>query len=159
MMNLNTLVVVADAARARILRTVPSQAPRAAVELVELDGLVHPEARLSEGDRYSGSSPSGVRSGTVGSSHGLDDHRSAHDAEDRRRFVRRVAESVAQRREETAANRIIVVATHTVHAVLSDELERALPRSAYVRREIGEYTEMSPTELLDVLEARGVFRP
>lgn len=157
-MNLNTLVIVADAARARIFRTLPGRTARAAVELVELDGLVHPEARLREGDRYAGSFPSGVRSGKVGSSHGLDDHRSAHDAEDRRRFVRQIAKTAAQRLQEIAANRVIVVATQALHATLAAELERELPPEAYVRTEIGEYTKRSPSELLERLEARGTFR-
>jgi len=157
-MNLNTLIIVADAARARIFRTVAGRSPRSAIELVELDGLVHPEARLRESARYAGSFPAGVRSGKVGSSHGLDDHRSAHDAEDRRRFVRHIAMTAAQRLQEIDGNRVIVVATHALHALLSDELERELPREAYVRREIGEYTEVSPSDLLNTLEARGVFR-
>ena len=158
-MNLNSLIVVADAARARIFRTVPGRTARAAVELVELDSLVHPEARLREGDRYAGSFAAGVRSGKVGSSHGLDDHRSAHDAEDRRRFVRQIAVTTGQRVHEWGASRVIVVATHVLHAPLSDELERELPREVYVRRELGELTELSPSELLSALEARGVFRP
>jgi hypothetical protein len=157
-MNLNSLIVVADAARARLFRTITGRSPRAAVELVELDSLVHPEARLREGERYAGSFPSGVRPGKVGSSHGLDDHRSAHDAEDRRRFVHEIAAATADRVREWQGNRVIVVATHPMHAPLSDELERALPREVYVRREIGELTELSPSELLNALEARGVFR-
>jgi hypothetical protein len=158
-MNLNSLIVVADAARARVFRPVLGRTERAPFELVELDSLVHPEARLREGERYAGSFAAGVRPGKVGSSHGLDDHRSAHDAEDRRRFVRQIAATTAQRVNEWGANRVIVAATHAVHALLSDELERELPREVYLRREIGEFTESSPSELLGALESRGVFRP
>lgn len=157
-MNLNTLVIAADAARARIFRTVPGRNPRAAIELVELDGLVHPEARLRESERYAGSFPSGVRPGKSGSSHGLDDNRSAHDGEDLRRFVRQIAELAAQRLQEIDGNRVIVTATHALHAMLSSELERGLPREAYVRREIGEFTALSPSDLLNALEERGAFR-
>jgi protein required for attachment to host cells len=158
-MNMNTLIVVADAARARIFRTVSGRNERAPLELDELDSLVHPEARLRESERYAGSFPAGVRPGKVGSGHGLDDHRSAHDAEDRRRFARQIAERTAQRVYEYAGNRVIVVATHALHAPLRSELERELPPEAYVRWELGELTERSPTELLSALEARGAFRP
>jgi hypothetical protein len=129
------------------------------VELVELDALVHPEARLRESERYAGSFPSGVRSGKVGSSHALNDHRAAHDAEERRRFVRQIAVTTAERARELGAHRVIAVATHAVHAALSEELESELPREVYLRRELGELTESSPTELLSALEGRGVFRP
>jgi hypothetical protein len=158
-MNLNSLIVVADAARARIFRTMPGRTEREPVELVELDSLVHPEGRLRESDRYAGSFPAGVRPGKVGSRHALDDHRSAHDAEDRRRFVRQIAVTTAQRVHEWGANRVIAVATHTLHAPLSDELERELPREVYLRRELGEFTESSPSELLSALDGRGVFQP
>ena len=158
-MNLNSLIVVADAARARIFRTVPGRSPRHAVELVELDTLVRPEARLRESERYSGSFPAGVRAGKVGSSHALNDHRSEHDAEDRRRFVRQLAVATAQHVRECAISRVIVVATHVVHAPLGDELGRTIAPEVYVRREVGELTELSPNELLEALEERGVFRP
>jgi len=157
--NMYTLIVVADAARARIFRTVTSRSPRMAFELAELDSLVHPEARLRESDRYAGSFPAGVRTGKGGSGHALDDRRGAHDAEDVRRFLRQIADKAAERVGEWAANRVIVFATHAVHAQLSRELERTLPRDVYVRHEIGELTEATPSELSSALEERGVFRP
>jgi hypothetical protein len=158
-MNMNSLIVVADAARARILRTVPCPSARTPIELVELDCLVRPDARLREGERYAGSFPAGVRSGKVGSAHGLDDHRSAHDAEERRRFARQIAETTAQRVHDCAGNPVVVVTTHALHTPLLDELERKLPRWVYVRCELAEFTGLSPSQLLSALEMRGVFQP
>jgi protein required for attachment to host cells len=158
-MNFNALILVIDSARARLFRLAQTSSPRAPVALREVESLVHPEARVKEGERHPGSFPAGVRSGIGGSGHTLDDHRGAHEVEERRRFARQVAEAVARIVKEGSCNPVIVMATHPMHAVLAAEFERELPREVYVRSEIGEFSELTPSELLEELQQRRVFEP
>ena len=158
-MNMNTLIVVADAARARLFQVATTDSPRAPIALREVDTLVHPESRIKEVDRYSGSFPAGVRTGKVGQGHTMDDHREAHDTEERRRFAKAVAQKVTQVTRESSNNPVIVVATHALHSLLMGELERDLPREILVRSDVGELSELPPHQLLTDLEARGLFRP
>jgi len=153
-MNVNTLIVVADSARARLFRIVKTDAPRAPFVLQETESLVHPEARIKQGDRHTGS-VSVAHSGQGG--HTLDDHRGAHDAEERRRFAKAVCHSVARSVMEHDHPAVIALSTHALHALLAGELERELPKDLRVRSEIGEFSEMSPSALLEELERRGLL--
>jgi protein required for attachment to host cells len=157
-MNLNALVLVADSARARLFRVVETDSPRAPIVLKEMESLVHPQARIKEGERHSDASLSISHSGK-GGGHTVDDHRAAHDREEWRRFAKDIAHAVARTVKEQSRNPLITVTTHAVHALLADELARQLPKEAYVRAEIGELSELTPTELLEELERRGVFKP
>jgi broad specificity phosphatase PhoE len=157
-MNLNALIVVADAARARLFRLEETGAPRAPISLREAESLVHPEARIKEGELYSDSAPATSRAGK-GPGRTVDDHRHARDAEERRRFARRIARAVASLVREHAQNPVLLVATHAVHPALTDELGRELPKEVYVRSAVGELTELTPTALLEEFENRGMFAP
>jgi hypothetical protein len=157
-MNLNALIVVADSARARLFRIVKTEAPRAPVALRELESLVHPEARIKESSRYTDSAPAASRTGK-GPGHTMDDHRGARDAEERRRFARQIAQAVARSVRAYSQNPVITVASHAMHAGLTAELASELPKEVYVRSEIGELTELSPSELLEDMENRAVFTP
>jgi protein required for attachment to host cells len=158
-MNSNTLVIVADSARARLFRIQRTDAPRAPIRLLEAESLVHPEARVKEVERHSGSFPSAVRPGKAGQGHTLDDHRGAHAEEERRRFARAIAESVRRSVKEHSYNPVIAVATHAMHSLLESELARDLPKDVQVRSEIGEWSQLSPSELLEELQDRGAFQP
>lgn len=155
-MNQNSLIIAADAARARLFRLRASSAPRAPVELVEVASLVRPEARIKEGDRFDDSAPLGGRS-LAAHGHGLDDHREDHEAEALRRFAKQIAEVVSSVAREHECNPIISAATHTISRALSTELSRRVPKNVYLRTELGELTELSPSELLRELRERGVL--
>jgi hypothetical protein len=157
-MNANALIIVVDSARARLFRVVQTNAPRAPVALREQESLVHPEARVKEGERNSGSSAAGARPGKAGG-HPLDDHRGAHELEERRRFSRQVAQATARTVREGSCNPVIVLVTHAMHAALAGELDREVPRDVYVRSEIGEFSELTPSELLEELQHRRLFEP
>jgi len=157
-MNVNTLIVVADSSRARLFRIAKTDAPRAPFALQEAESLVHPEARIKEGDRHTGSFPA-AHSGTGGQSgHTLDDHRAGHEAEERRRFAKAVCRSVARSVMEHDHPFVITLSTHALHALLTGELERELPKGVRVRSEIGEFSELSPPALLEELERRGALQ-
>lgn len=161
-MNMNTLVVVVDSARARLLRPATSPAPRAPIELRETECLVNPEARIKQSERYTGSHAVGTRTGRGGGGaqeHGVGDHRTQHDAEDLRRFAKVVGKSVADSARQSSSNPVLLVATHAMHAFMGSALERELPREVYVRSQVGELSELTPSELLAALEQRGMFAP
>lgn len=153
-MNRNTLIVVADAARARLFRFARTDAPRAPVVLEESESLVHPEARIKEGDRHSGS-PSVAHAGMSGQGgHALDDHRSAHEAEERRRFAKAICHSVARSVMQHDHPAVLLLSTHALQATLAGELERELPKAVRVHSEIGEFSELSPSALLEEVQRR-----
>lgn len=157
-MNVNTLVVVADSARARLFRIATTTAPRAPFVLRETESLVHPEARIKEGDRHTGS-VSVAHSGKGGQGgHSLNDHRGAHEAEERRRFAKAVCHSVARSVMGHDHPAVLVLATHALHSLLHGELGRELPKDVRVRSEVGEFSELTPSELLDELERRGLLQ-
>ena len=153
-MNFNALIVVADAARARLFRVVETDAPRAPIALREIESLVHPEARVKEGERHSGSFP-----GSGAQGHTPDAHRGAHETEERRRFSKTLARAVAGSVKEHSSKSVIVLATHSLHAVLAGELERELPKGVDVRSQVGELTELTPSEILEELQLRGLVQP
>jgi hypothetical protein len=137
-MNMNSLIVVADATRARILRPVPCLSARTPIELVELDCLVHPDARLREGERYAGSFPAGVRSGKVGSAHGLDDHptdrrdngatgaRRRGEPGHRRDHARPAHASIGRARAQAPARGLCPLRARRVHGAIAEPVaERA----------------------------------
>jgi hypothetical protein len=157
-MNTDTLVIVADSARARLFRIVKSDAPRAPFLLHELESLVHPAARIKQSERYSGSFPAGAHSGKGGQGgHILDDHRGAHESGERRRFARAVCQSAARSLKEHMQHAVIAVSTHALHSLLSQELERELPKHTQIRSEIGEFSALTPSELLAELQRRGAL--
>jgi protein required for attachment to host cells len=157
-MNLNTLIVVADAARARLFRMERTDAPRAPIQLREAESLVHPEARVKESERHNGSVPTAVRPGKAGHGHTLGDHRGAHELEQRRRFAKTIAQTIASSVKQHEQNPVITLTTHAMHALLSSELERGLPREILVRSEVGEFSELTPSELLEELKERGALQ-
>jgi protein required for attachment to host cells len=157
-MNVNTLIVVADSARARLFRIATTTAPRAPFVLRETESLVHPEARIKERDRHTGS-VAVAHSGKGGQGgHSLDDNRGAHEAEERRRFAKAVSHSVARSVMEHDHPVVVVLATHALHALLDGELGRELPKEVRVRSELGELSDVSPSDLLEELERRGLLQ-
>jgi protein required for attachment to host cells len=158
-MNMNALIVVADAARARMFRMAEMDDPRSPVALCEVESLVHPESRIKAGERYTGSATSGVRTGAAGPGHRLDDHREAHDREERRRFANSIAGAVQEYTKASSKNPVIVIATHAMHSLLNDALGRELGREIYLRSEIGELSQLSPHQLLAEVSRRGLLQP
>jgi protein required for attachment to host cells len=128
-MNMNSLVIVADAARARLFRTAKTSDAEAAVELVEVDALEATNA-----------APAGA------ADEGLP------------RFARKVAAHAAQFAHYHFCNPCIVVASLPVSTAIFGELERELP-NAHVRRVTGEMAELPPRELMRQLLERAAFTP
>ena len=88
----------------------------------------------------------------------LNDHREAHEGEERHRFAKAIARAAARLQSERSLDSVIVLATHAMHALLINEIERELPKKIPVRSELGEFTQHSPTELFSELSQRHAFQ-
>lgn len=141
-MNMNSLIIVADAARARLFRTAKTGDVEAAVELVEVEAL--DASRWRE----------------LGNSAESQEKASLSSASDGEvvRFARQVAGRAAQFAHYHFCNPLIVVASLPLSTLLFGELERELP-NAHVRRVTGDLVELPPSELMRQLQARTAFTP
>lgn len=126
---MNSLVIVADAARARLFRTAKTSDAEEGVELVEVEMLrAEPAAAESAAD------------------------------EELRPFARQVAQHTAQFAHYHFCNPVIVVASLPVSTAIFAELERELP-NAHVCRVTGDMAELPPRELMRQLLQRAAFTP
>ena len=98
-----TWVIVADASRARIF-----EADKPASELVEIQTLAHPEARLHEGDLVSDRNGSGV--GTGGATHTFGGDYEAKQ-EESIRFAADVCAQLEQGRNRGAYHKLYIIAS------------------------------------------------
>lgn len=128
-MNMNSLVIVADAARARLFRTAKTSDAEAAVELLEVEAL---DAK--------GAAPASA----VGN--------------ELPRFAKQIASHAAQFAHYHFCNPFIVVASLPVSTAIFGELERELP-NAHVRRVTAEMGGLPPRELMQKLLERAAFTP
>ena len=136
-MNMNSLVLVADAASARLFRTANSGVGNAPIELVEIDAIRASGA--GQGTSMKRESP------TAG-------------AKELALFARNIADRAAEFAHYHFCNPIIVVAGPDVSAAILSELERALP-NAHIRRVMGDMAELSAPELMRELLERAAFTP
>jgi protein required for attachment to host cells len=128
-MNMNSLVIVADAARARLFRTAKTSDAEAAVELLEVEALDANDAAPAS---------------AVG--------------DELPRFAKQIASHAAQFAHYHFCNPFIVVASLPVSTAIFGELERELP-NAHVRRVTAEMGGLPPRELMQKLLERAAFTP
>ena len=114
-----TFVLTVDASTARVFQ-VDGESPRGLPSLTEVSSLVRPEARLPESQRYSDSMPRSTIGG--GGYHTFDDHRHDHDVEERRRFAKHIAVTLADLVH--APSRVVVCVTHSMQSLLADDVVR-----------------------------------
>jgi protein required for attachment to host cells len=128
-MNMNSLVIVADTARARLFRTAKTSDAEVGIELLEVEALDAKDA---------------IPTSAVG--------------DDLPRFARQIASHAAQFAHYHFCNPFIVVASPPVSMAIFGELERELP-NAHVRRVTAEMGELPPRELIRELLERAAFTP
>jgi hypothetical protein len=134
-MNMNSLIIVADASRARLFRTAQTNVAEDPIELVEIDA-VEADANPQE------SGPSNLC---------LAD--SSHGDRDLGRFALQLAERVARFAEFHLCNPVIVTAAREVSSALIAELEHRLP-NGYIHRVTGDFAGLSPRALMHELQER-----
>jgi hypothetical protein len=148
-----TLVLTVDAARARIFQ-IEGATPRGLPALTELSSLVNPDARVPEEQLYSDSNPTGAPSGS-GGYHGYDDHRASHAVEERKRFAKLIATTLAPLVNVPA--HALVCVTHSMHSLLNEALARYAPHLTATCKNI-ECTMMKPHDLTAMLTDKGLLR-
>jgi protein required for attachment to host cells len=143
------LVLVADASRARLF-VYRGHTPFDGLE--ELDGLVNPEAAMSDAEVFS-ESKSGTRSFPGGPSRTFDDHRSHHFLEHERRFAETAGDAVVRRFASEATRRLIVCASPKMLGLLRTSLER---HHVHAEHELHkDVTHMTPSALQEHLAHAG----
>jgi protein required for attachment to host cells len=139
-MNMNSLIIVADAARARLFRTAKTGDVEAAIELVEIEALDASRWRGESNRAEAQASPSSASDDEVV------------------QFARQVAGRAAQFAHYHFCNPVIIVASLPLSTAMFAELERELP-NAHVRRVTGDMAQLPPRELMRQLQARAAFTP
>lgn len=137
-MNLNSLVIAADASRARLFRTAQTNRGAEPVELIEIE-VIEAEAPVPESSRCDGS--------VADRSHGGRDLAS---------FATRVAERVARFAQYHFCNPVVVAATHEVSSALLVELEHRLS-NVYIHRITGDFAGLQPRALMHELLRQEAF--
>lgn len=127
-MNMNSLIIVADASRARLFRTAQTNVAAEPVELIEIDAV---DAHAPAAD----AAPADAA---------LSD------------LSRRVAACAAQFAHYHFCNPVIVAAPDDVYAAIQRELARELPHVS-TRSVIADVAELPPRQLMHDLQRRGAF--
>jgi protein required for attachment to host cells len=142
-MNMNSLIIVADASRARLFRTAATDVAEPAVELIEIDslnasepsdGAPRQDERTANGEAEPGPS------------------------ESLRRFADRIAVHAAQFAHGHFCNPLIVVSDQPVSTAILAGLARELP-NVHIRRVTADVAQLPPRELMQELQQRAAFTP
>jgi protein required for attachment to host cells len=144
-MNMNSLIIVVDASRARLFRTAHASIAETSLELIEIEALEYPEARAE---------PGGTPASEGAPRDAVD--RGEAQSDGLRGFARRIAVRAALFARYHFCNPVIVAAPQAIAASLLTEIERELPQ-VYVRLVSGEVAELPERELLRELQNRSVF--
>lgn len=148
------IVVVADAARARLFTLEPARSPdtEGGPNLVERKDLVNPEQRPPWSDPKSGRN----RAPGGGQAHGYDDHRTQHTDVLKRRFARSVAQETAQLQQSCKARNVILVAQKRMLGFLRTELGTLLKNEGKVQAVAKDLSKLAPQELHQHLAKDGL---
>lgn len=150
-MNLNSLIIVADAARARLFRTVQTDLAEEPIELIEVDAV--DPARAGAGHAPD-EGPSVRRAIDANARSWRHVDGSGDDA--LRGFARQVAECAARYAHSHFCNSVVVAAPGSVYSAIQIEIARELPH-ANTRSVSGDLAQLPLRELLHVLQERGAF--
>lgn len=157
---MNTLIVVADRARARLFVRTPA-AERAmggepGLELLEIEALTDVEGALTGAQLFSN-----TRSGSNRSPHGAlyeyDDHRQSHREEQERRFAKRIADSIRARLDPHVPARLVVAVEPRLLGLLRQELRSGVASSAEVVEIAKDFSRHTARHVQEELEHCGAL--
>jgi hypothetical protein len=159
-----TIILTADACRARMFRVHDDDSPSRVPQLVEVSSLmigswVPPSARMQRLTRNalpSSHRPSVGQPATDARDHTDDNSEAFIEEEARRRFAKQVAETLQDLAQSPC--RVVACTTHTMLKLLSDAVERNC-RHAHVAWLNAEFTRLSPRQLAETLIAKGHLSP
>ncbi len=151
-------VVVVDAAKARCLWLLEEDEPgNEQVKLKEHKTWVHPESRLLDHQRYKDSKPIGHQGGATGQTHPLDDHRDAHDEDEKRRFAGQIADGVADLVGEREPGRLLICCSHAMQSLVQAAWERSPLNQVRTDWVTAEVAERSAHALHEYFSERGLL--
>jgi hypothetical protein len=142
-MNMNSLVIVADASRARLFRTAATNLAEAPIELIEVGSLQACEPRVRDPRRETQGAGGEADNGSSETLPG---------------FAHRVAVGAAQFAHDHFCNPFIVVSDQPVSAALLAALAHEVP-NGHIRRVTADVVQLPPRELMRELERRAAFIP
>ena len=151
-------VVVADGARARMfsLNRRDDITDTGGLDLVERDALVNPEQEMRGNEVYE-NTKSGRNRVSGGPAHGYDDHRSASEVEQERRFARQIADRIGGFSEGGANPRIVLVAAPRMLGLLRPALQGSAASKLRVDTLDKDLSRLSPKELKSHLATAGLI--
>lgn len=153
-------VVVIDAARARFfsLEGHAETGVKGGPDLVELEDLVNPNATLKDSDKYSDSKLfRAPGAGATAAMHGHDDSHARHDAEDERRFARRIADEAVKLADQQKASNLVLAAEGKMLGML----RQAMPQTTkFAVKELHkDLSKLSAHELHEYLAKENIVPP
>lgn len=138
-------VVVADGARARLFSLEDAAIGDMGPNLVESSDLANPEAEAAGKEVWSDDKP-GRNTGSGGSAHGYDDHRSHHHQEIENRFAKQIAGEINKMVSDNKVRNLVLAAEKKMLGHMRDAL--TLHASGIKVNEIAkDLTKMSTVEL------------
>jgi protein required for attachment to host cells len=146
-------VVVTGGVHARFFTLEPVEFPEleSGPRLVDQGEILNPEKGMLERDLYTDAKPGRGRSPQGGRAHGYDDHRSGHEDESERRFVRRILERTRQLAKESKARVIVLAAPARMLGLLRQEFDIIGKHGMEVHELAKDMTKFSPAEIHDHL--------
>jgi hypothetical protein len=146
------IVLVADAAIARAFSITKPEPPATALQIEEEEGLIRPEGRIKEGDRFSDSMPTGNRT-RFGNAHSYSDHRDSSDLE-HKSFARQIAGRIGAEVAARQPRQIIIAVSNSLQALLEQAVAKDPATSQRVQWLKGEFTGLTPAQLQKELVER-----
>jgi protein required for attachment to host cells len=141
-------VVVAGGTRARFFTLEQPQYPEmeSGPNLREVNDLINPEGEMHDNQLWS-DTKSGRNRGKGGAAHGYDDHRTQHEDEFDRRFVRTIAREAADLARASSAQNLVLVAQKRILGMLRNELDPLIKSGIAIQELAKDLTKLPALEL------------
>lgn len=149
-----TLIIVADAKRARFFAVEPSDAPRNRVKLVERVTLANTDV---EGARKGGAArvkTERVSNRDAGDVHPIEGRRQQHRIELERRFGREITRQAAKLSRAWNGGIVVLIAEPRLLGLMREQLRDALEPAVELKELAKNYTRLTPTGLQKRLDLK-----
>jgi protein required for attachment to host cells len=149
-----TLIIVADAKRARFFAVERSDAPRNRVKLVERVTLVNPDV---EGVRKGGAGrvkTERISNRQAGDVHPIDGRRQQHRLELERRFGREITQQAVTLSRAWKGGTIVLIAEPRLLGLMREDLRDALDPAVELKELARNYALLTPSELQEHLDLK-----
>lgn len=152
----DTCIVVADGARARLFLVDASEAGR--VGLTEMEDLVNPEYHAHGRQVLTTARSTRNTSRQSGPMHPYEQKRGRHRLELEKRFAQAVAGKAAGLTKSWSRGSVILIAEPRMLGLLREAGREALKRGVTVKELAKDYTQLTAAELREQLNATGIMK-